>query len=86
MYKVIKYFEDLEDSRYAYHVGDTFPHDGREVSEERLAELSSDTNKRHTPLIEKVVEEIREEVPEAEPEEKPKETEAKKPRKRAKKG
>lgn len=54
MYKVIRYFTDLQDNEYAYHVGDTFPHEGLEVSAERLAELSSDKNKRHIPLIEKV--------------------------------
>lgn len=84
MYKVIKYFTDLEDNNHAYHVGDIFPHEGKTVTEERLAELSSDKNKRHVPLIEKVAEDapakaeepIKAEVPNA----------TKKPRKRAKKG
>jgi len=57
-YRVVKYFTDLQDNNYAYHVGDSFPHDGMTVSEERLAELSSDKNKRGTPLIEKIVEEV----------------------------
>lgn len=33
MYKVVKFFNDLQDNGYAYHVGDTFPHDGMEVTE-----------------------------------------------------
>lgn len=54
MYKVIKYFTDLQDNNYKYHVGDEFPHKGTEVSEARLEELSSDKNRRHVPVIEKV--------------------------------
>jgi len=65
-YRVVKYFTDLQDNDYAYHVGDKFPHDGMTVSEERLIELSSDKNRRGTPLIEKV-EEISEETVEPEP-------------------
>ena len=87
MYRVIKYFTDLQDEHYAYHAGDTFPREGLEVSEERLAELSSDKNLRGFPLIEEVKEakeEIKEEPEEVEPKEEPKAT--KKPAKRAKKG
>lgn len=54
MYKVIKYFTDLQDNNYAYNVGDTFPHDGLVVSEERLDELSGSKNKQGEPLIEEV--------------------------------
>ena len=54
MYKVVKFFRDLQDNNHAYHVGDIFPHDGMEVSEKRLLELSTDANRRHMPLIEKV--------------------------------
>ena len=54
MYKVIKFFRDLQDNNHAYHVGDLFPHDGMEVSKDRLLELSTDANRRHEPLIEKV--------------------------------
>ena len=56
MYKVIKYFTDLQDNNYAYYVGDTFPHHGVEVGAERIAELSSDKNLQGVPLIEEVVE------------------------------
>ena len=73
-YRVIKYFTDLQDNNYHYHVGDTFPHDGFEVSQERIDELSSEKNKRGVKLIEAVegiedimpkpVEPIKEEVKE----------------------
>lgn len=56
MYKVIKYFTDLQDNNYAYYVGDTFPHNGVEAGAERIAELSSDKNLQGVPLIEEVVE------------------------------
>lgn len=51
MYKVIKYFEDLQDSGYAYKEGDVFPREGLEVTDERIKELSGKKNKRGTPLI-----------------------------------
>lgn len=54
MYRVIKFFTDLQDNNHAYNVGDIFPHNGMEVSEKRLLELSTDKNRRHMPLIEKV--------------------------------
>lgn len=50
-YKVIVYFEDLQDFSYPYQVGDVFPRPGKEVSENRLQELSSNKNKRGIPLI-----------------------------------
>lgn len=55
MYKVIKRFYDLK-ANHAYSVGDTFPHNGVEVGAERIAELSSDKNRRGIPLIEEVTE------------------------------
>lgn len=58
MYKVIKFFRDLQDNNHAYKVGDVFPHKGMEVSENRLLELSTDANRRHVPLIEKVEDEV----------------------------
>lgn len=54
MYRVINFFRDLKDHNHAYHVGDLFPYNGKAVSEERLLELSTDANRRHMPLIEKV--------------------------------
>ena len=56
MYKVIKFFTDLQDNDFAYEVGDTFPREGLEVTESRLAELSSSDNRQGVPLIEKVAE------------------------------
>ena len=54
MYKVISSFADLQDDRHVYKAGDTFPRKGVKVSEERIAELSSDKNRRGFPLIEAV--------------------------------
>lgn len=51
MYKVIKFFTDLQDNNYAYNVGDKFPHNGIKVSDARFAELSSANNKQGVPLI-----------------------------------
>lgn len=54
MYKVIKLFTDLQDGRHLYNVGDTFPRDGVEVSEDRINELMGSDNKQGTPLIEEI--------------------------------
>lgn len=53
MYKVIRYFTDLQDNNRAYNVGDQFPHNecGYPVSEKRLEELASRNNLQKTPLI-----------------------------------
>ena len=55
-YKVIEYFEDLQDNGRPYNVGDVFPIDGNTVSDERLAELASTQNRRRIPLIEEIAE------------------------------
>ncbi len=55
-YKVIAYFEDLQDNGRPYNVGDVFPVDGNTVTAERLAELASTQNRRHIPLIEEIEE------------------------------
>lgn len=62
MYRVIKYFEDLQDNRQPYNVGDVFPKGNKKVTKKRLNELATDKNRRHIPLIEKV-EEPKEEKP-----------------------
>lgn len=54
MYKVIKFFLDLEDNQYAYNVGDIFPRKNKTVTEERLAELAGSNNKQGQPLIKAV--------------------------------
>lgn len=53
-YRVIEKFTDLKDDNHVYNPGDAFPREGAEVSDARLAELSSESNRRGIPLIEKV--------------------------------
>ena len=53
-YKVIAYFEDLQDNGRPYNVGDTFPVEGVEVMQERFAELASNKNRQGKPLIKEV--------------------------------
>ena len=55
-YKVINYFEDLQDNNFAYNVGDIFPRENKTVSKERIKELATNQNRRKIPLIEKVEE------------------------------
>ena len=55
-YKVIEYFEDLQDNGRPYNVGDVFPVDGNTVTAERIAELASTQNRRRIPLIEEIKE------------------------------
>lgn len=59
MYKVLHYFTDLQDSDYAYHEGDIFPHEGLEVAPERFEELASTRNKQGKILIEKIPEKVK---------------------------
>lgn len=56
MYRVIEYFEDLQDNGRPYNVGDVFPKGDKKVTEERLNELATDKNRRRIPLIKKVEE------------------------------
>lgn len=58
MYRVIADFKDLEDNKYLYKVGKPFPREGIEVSERRLAILSTDQNAAKKVLIEKVEDEV----------------------------
>lgn len=53
-YEVIDFFTDLRDYDHPYNVGDEFPRQGVTVSEERIAELSSDKNRQGRPLIKAV--------------------------------
>ena len=57
MYKVIKYFTDLQDKDHPYNVGDTYPRAGISVSDARMKELAGKDNKQGMPLIEEVKEE-----------------------------
>ncbi len=54
MYRVVKFFTDLQDGNHPYHVGEAFPRDGVEVTEERIKELSGKENRQGVPLIEYV--------------------------------
>lgn len=54
MYRVVRYFTDLQDNNYAYNAGDKFPRDGMVVSNERINELLSDKNKQCRQLIQYV--------------------------------
>lgn len=53
-YKVINYFTDLQDGNHEYNVGDVFPRSGKQVSKERLTELSNTSNRQKKALIERV--------------------------------
>lgn len=53
MYKSIVRWRDLED-KHLYEAGDAFPHDGRDIPPERIAELSGTQNKAGFALIEAV--------------------------------
>ena len=64
MYKVIVYFEDLQDKNYAYNVGDTYPRKGLKPTAERIEELATDKNLRGIPLIKAADEEPKAEVKE----------------------
>ena len=70
MYKVIKHFIDLHDNDHSYNEGDIFPHEGVDVSKERIEELTGSNNKQHTPLIE-LVEETPDNVTDTDVDEKP---------------
>lgn len=56
MFKVIKFFHDLQDNNHEYNVGDIYPREGLTPTPERIAELSGNENKQKTPLIEEVEE------------------------------
>jgi hypothetical protein len=55
-YKVIAYFEDLQDNSFAYDVGDKYPRKGLEVTTSRIKELTTNQNRQNKPLIKKVEE------------------------------
>lgn len=53
-YRVISFFKDRKDNRYAYHVGDIFPRHGASVTKERVQELLGCENRQKKPLIEEI--------------------------------
>lgn len=57
MYKVIKYFVDLQDNNYKYYVGDTYPRKKLNVLPSRIKELATNKNLQKTPLIKEIPEE-----------------------------
>ncbi|MDD6990167.1 hypothetical protein [Ruminococcus sp.] len=54
MYKVIKYFTDMQDNDFAYNVGDEYPRKGMSVLPSRIKELATDKNRQGVPLIEEI--------------------------------
>ena len=61
MYKCLTKWRDLADN-HLYAEGDEYPHDGREIPEKRIAELTSRQNKAGFALIQ-AVETQNEEIP-----------------------
>ena len=53
-YKVLRFFEDLQDENYYYETGSIYPRDGLTPSQERINELASAENKQGIPLIEEI--------------------------------
>ena len=53
-YRVVSYFEDLQDENRAYNVGDTYPRKGLKVSNARITELKGSSNLQRKPLIEDI--------------------------------
>ena len=70
-YKVVRRFQDLQDNRYTYNTGDTFPREGFEVSADRIEQLSTTNNLKGKIFIEKVAEEDTTATTEAKVEEAP---------------
>ena len=56
MYRVIKYFTDMQDNNFAYNVGDEYPRKGMSVLPSRIKELASNKNRQGCPLIEEIPE------------------------------
>ena len=54
MYKVIKFFTDMQDNDFPYDVGDVFPRENTEATAERIEELETSKNRQGEPLIKKV--------------------------------
>lgn len=51
-YRVLRYFNDLQDDSYYYETGSTYPRDGLTPSQNRINELASTNNLQGIPLIE----------------------------------
>lgn len=53
-YKVLRFFNDLQDDNYYYETGSVYPRDGLDPSQNRIDELASAENKQGIPLIEEI--------------------------------
>ena len=53
-YKVLRFFNDLQDNEYYYETGSVYPRDGLNPSQNRIDELASANNKQAIPLIEPI--------------------------------
>ena len=53
-YKVLRFFNDLQDDNYYYETGSVYPRDGLNPSQNRIDELASAENKQGIPLIEEI--------------------------------
>lgn len=53
-YRVLRYFNDLQDDNYYYETGSTYPRDGLTPSQKRIKELASVNNKQGIALIEAI--------------------------------
>lgn len=51
IYKVTRFFYDLQDGDHLYNVGDSYPREGLAVSNKRIAELMSGKNRLRVPVI-----------------------------------
>ena len=60
MFRVIKYFTDMQDNNFAYNVGDEYPRKGMSVLPSRINELASNKNRQGVPLIEEIPEKVEE--------------------------
>lgn len=71
MFIVINAFLDLKDNEHLYEVGDAYPREGLEPSEERIKELLGSDNLQGQPMIKAVktvpIDKKPEEVAESEP-------------------
>ena len=59
-YRVVKFFNDMQDNNFAYNVGDEYPRKGMSVLPSRIKELASDKNRQGCPLIEEIPEKAEE--------------------------
>ena len=55
MYKVIHRFIDLQDNNHEYNVGDLFRHNGVDVCNDRIEELSTTKNRLGIALIAEII-------------------------------